>query len=199
MSAPRKGCGDPDFRINIIVACDLNRGIGKNGTLPWKLPSETNYYHGMINHLKSSENQNAVIFGRITYESIHDPKDYENLLKVVVSKTSRPQPEDKNLRFVESFLDATGLIWDEKSLRNGGIETIWSLGGTTVYQETLQSPFLHRVYYTEVQSKFDCDTHFPAMDLTKFKIVEDSRVPSGIQSDNGVQYKVTVYESNNFA
>ena len=32
------------MNINIIVACDKNNLIGKNGTLPWKIKEDWDYF-----------------------------------------------------------------------------------------------------------------------------------------------------------
>ena len=52
-------------RLELIVACDQNLGIGKDGTLPWSLPSEFAYYLRMAqNNRQNSEGKVHVsIFG----------------------------------------------------------------------------------------------------------------------------------------
>ncbi|GAV02868.1 hypothetical protein RvY_13380 [Ramazzottius varieornatus] len=188
---------DPEqpFRVDIIVANDKNRGIGLNGTLPWSIPAETNYYHGMINHVSSPDKQNAVIFGRITFQSIRDAHDYEKLLKVVVTReAASTQPTDRNLHYVPTFQAATEYLQIERERERRNIETVWVLGGSRIYDEALRSPYLHRVYLTTVQGEFACDTHFPEFDRTHFGIVNDPRVPVGVQTDNGISFQVEVLE-----
>ncbi len=50
----------------MIVAVDLNFGIGKNNTLPWKISKDMAYFKK-----KTIGNENnAIVMGRKTYESI---------------------------------------------------------------------------------------------------------------------------------
>ena len=51
---------------NLIVALDLERNIGKNGSLPWHLPDDLKRFKQLtINH--------PIIMGRKTFESIGRP------------------------------------------------------------------------------------------------------------------------------
>ena len=64
--------------INIIVACDQNKLIGKNGKLPWKIEKDWNYF------LNTTEN-GVLIMGRICYE---DFKFYAKSRDVIVLSNS---------------------------------------------------------------------------------------------------------------
>ena len=56
--------------FNIIVAACENLGIGSNGTLPWRLKKEMQYFAQMTKNTKDISKKNAVLMGRKTYESI---------------------------------------------------------------------------------------------------------------------------------
>jgi dihydrofolate reductase/thymidylate synthase len=64
--------------FGVIVASTTNGGIGKNGNLPWRLPTDMNYFKLLtmgingINSANTSDNKatkklNAVIMGRKTW------------------------------------------------------------------------------------------------------------------------------------
>lgn len=57
--------------FGVIVAATSNGGIGKNGSLPWKLPSDMNYFK-LLTIGTSAERRklNAVIMGRKTWGTI---------------------------------------------------------------------------------------------------------------------------------
>lgn len=59
----------PSLKATLIVAHDSSRGIGKNGSLPWKLSKEMKYFAAATTAAPSGL-QNAVIMGRTTWESI---------------------------------------------------------------------------------------------------------------------------------
>ena len=67
------------MRIIALVACDLNGAIGKQGGLPWKLPSD-------LARFKQRTMGAPLIMGRKTYESIGRP--LPGRLNIVISRTS---------------------------------------------------------------------------------------------------------------
>jgi dihydrofolate reductase len=67
------------MRIIALVACDLNGAIGKQGDLPWRLPSD-------LARFKQRTMGAPIIMGRKTYESIGRP--LPGRLNIVISRTS---------------------------------------------------------------------------------------------------------------
>ena len=55
---------------NVIVAIDNDNGIGKNGTMPWRVPEDVAWF-------KKITTGHTVIMGRKTWESI--PKKFRPL------------------------------------------------------------------------------------------------------------------------
>jgi dihydrofolate reductase/thymidylate synthase len=53
-----------------IVACDANRGIGLEGSVPWRLRGDMAYFKRKTSAVEKEGNVNAVIMGRKTWESI---------------------------------------------------------------------------------------------------------------------------------
>jgi len=56
-------------RLTIIVAATKASGIGVNNSLPWRLPKELKYFTQATSNATDGQ-QNAVIMGRNTWESI---------------------------------------------------------------------------------------------------------------------------------
>ena len=54
--------------VNIIVAYTNNKGIGKNNSLPWKIPSDLKKFK----NLTTGNKKNAIIMGKNTYLSLID-------------------------------------------------------------------------------------------------------------------------------
>src|SRR5262245_10605196 len=58
--------------FDIVVATDMNSGIGKDGQLPWNLPGDLRHFKDVTSRAKSPLKKNAVIMGRKTWEALPD-------------------------------------------------------------------------------------------------------------------------------
>lgn len=73
-------------RLTIIVAATKANGIGINNSLPWHLPKDMKYFSQVTSNAADGQ-QNAVIMGRKTWESI--PKKHRplsNRYNIVLSR-----------------------------------------------------------------------------------------------------------------
>lgn len=136
---------------------------------------------------------NAVIMGRNTYFGI--PKSLRPLpqrLNIVLSTTSSPSdyPSDvivcNSLAAAVQRLNATDLA--------DKIESIWIVGGASVYKEAMDSPMFDRLYFTKILADYECDTFFPNIPSTFKEIAVDADIPSEVQEENGVKYLYKIYE-----
>lgn len=74
------------LRLTIIVAATKSNGIGFNSRLPWRLRKEIKYF-AQVTTTAPSGQQNAVIMGRNTWESIPQKfRPLPNRLNVVISR-----------------------------------------------------------------------------------------------------------------
>lgn len=72
----------------VVVAATRDMGIGKEGNLPWKLPSDLRFFKEITISTSDPNKKNAVIMGRKTWESI--PSQYRPLpgrLNVVLTRS----------------------------------------------------------------------------------------------------------------
>ncbi|HEY9786666.1 MAG TPA: dihydrofolate reductase, partial [Candidatus Obscuribacterales bacterium] len=58
----------PEF--DLVVACDLRGGIGKDNQLPWRLPGDMKRFREVTTNTDRGDATNAIIVGRKTWESI---------------------------------------------------------------------------------------------------------------------------------
>jgi dihydrofolate reductase/thymidylate synthase len=56
--------------VNVVVAATAAGGIGREGTLPWTLPSDLAFFRKITQTTTSAAKKNAVIMGRRTWTSI---------------------------------------------------------------------------------------------------------------------------------
>ena len=131
--------------ISIIVAYTLNRVIGKNNSMPWNLPKD-------LKHFKEKTENNIVIMGRKTHESIG--KILPNRINIVVSTTKKYN--DINLYSALSLEEAIDIAHDldkNKKLFKDAIKIV------------------DEMIITHIQEEIDGDTYFPIFDITKFEII----------------------------
>jgi len=79
----------PQSTYQVVVAATKEMGIGKDGKLPWNLPTDLKFFKDLTLSTSDSAKKNAVVMGRKTWESI--PKKYRPLsgrLNVVLSRSS---------------------------------------------------------------------------------------------------------------
>lgn len=155
--------------IALIVACAKNRVIGKDGSIPWKIPEELRYFHDVTMG-------GAVIMGRKTYESIGRP--LQGRLNIVISRSK--VIEDENVITVPSA---------EEALKAAEGKEVFICGGQSVYEEML--PLADRLYITEVELEPEGDAFFPEFDEGEYDLISEKRV------GGEVPYTIKVYDRRN--
>jgi len=129
--------------FSIIAAMSLNRVIGKDGKLPWHLPSDLKRFKGLTLG-------RPVIMGRKTYESFDEKY--------------RPLPGRPNIVLSQSseFRLAKGTVcrsWEEAQELVAKCEKVFVIGGESIFKLAL--PMANRLYLTTVEVKCEGDTFFP--------------------------------------
>lgn len=139
-------------KINIIVACDASRGIGRNGEIPWHLPAD-------LRRFKMLTEGKVVIMGRKTYESIG--KALPNRINIVVSRNTEYSLEDALVtRSVDDALVAARI--------HGRGNEIFIIGGGEIYEQSIE--FADTIYMTLISKIYEgCDTFFPEITNKEWK------------------------------
>lgn len=165
------------IEFDIVVAADRKRGIGKQGRLPWHLPGDLKYFRKLTSTTKSGSYQNAVIMGRKTWESIplkHRP--LTERLNVVLTK-------DPNYKLPNGVLKVASLDEALELLEDFPVENCFLIGGGQIYDLGLRHSRLRKVYLTEVDAEFDCDTFLPDYELAFEEVFQS--IP---HQENGLNY-----------
>lgn len=179
-------------KVNSIVACSLNNGIGKNGDLPWRLTKEMKHFSKITTTTSDPSKQNAIVMGRKTWLSIPARRrPLVNRMNIVLSRTmkldsaSSNQPHSifGNLKEAIDFLN-----------KQEQIEQIFVIGGEQVYKSVLDSKLCDRIYLTRILKDVDCDAYFPVIDQNEFNRIQTDEVAVGVQEENGLEYEYLVYE-----
>ena len=169
--------------FSLVAAADADRGIGREGDLPWKLPSDMAYFRRLTQETTAPNTRNAVVMGRKTWASIPPRfRPLEKRLNLVLTRQASFQVEDGVL-LARTFDLALDNLKDTPD-----VEAIYIVGGGTVYQEAIQHSGCEAIYLTEVQGRFNCDTFFPV-------IPENFRLESRTEPlhENNTSYCFSVY------
>lgn len=142
---------------NIIVAYDVNRGIGINGQMPWNMGEMKTD----MRRFRQITMGNVVVMGRKTLESIGKP--LEGRQNIILTK--------QNDFVCDGAEIAHSLEEALKMASLGGLE-VFIIGGAEIYKQAIDK--VDRIYATElVDSLRDIDVYFP--DLNKTEWIEKDR------------------------
>jgi dihydrofolate reductase len=156
------------MQLNLIVAYARNRTIGRDNTLPWKLP-------GDLAHFKRTTLGCPIVMGRKTWDSL-----------------GRPLPGRRNIVITRDttkvFVGAetvTSLLQALEAVKEA--EQVFIIGGAQIYQQAL--PLAHRIVATEIQADIEGDALFAPLDQSVWH--ETSRLPQ--PAENGLAYDLVEY------
>lgn len=153
--------------FSIIVAIDSNSGIAKNHEIPWNSPEDMRFFR----ETTMGKRKNAVIMGRITYESIPvEHRPLEGRTCVVISKTWK-QEQHPDIRVYSSLIEALVGLGASK-----GFEDVFIAGGEQLYKEAVTN-FLYlckRIYVTKLKMDYSCDQFFPLNAVKEFPLFADA-------------------------
>lgn len=152
-------------RFSVIAAMDSNRGIGKNGTLPWG--SE---YPEDLKHFREVTMGHVLIMGRKTAESLPQ-RAFPLPGRTCVVVSSRPPGRrleklaGREFTVMPSLSDASNF-----ALARDNFPII--IGGGSLYQQVLDADLVHTMYLTHLEKAYDCDTYFPQFNPSSWGQVE---------------------------
>jgi dihydrofolate reductase len=124
-------------RLALIAAIARNRGIGKDGALPWHLPED-------LKRFKRLTMGHTILMGRRTFASIG--RALPGRRNVVVTRTEIPGIE--TYRSIPEALEALS-----------GVERIFGIGGGRLYAALLERA--DELYLTLIDVDVEADTFFP--------------------------------------
>ena len=159
--------------IHLIFARSRNGVIGKDNTLPWRLPED-------LAHFKRTTLGCPVIMGRKTWDSL--PPQFRPLpgrANVVVTRQADWQ-SDGALR-ADSLESAMVLC--------GNAENAWVIGGAQLY--ALALPLAASAVVTEIDIDVEGDAFAPTFDSAWRETAREEHTAS-----NGLTYRLITLEHN---
>lgn len=154
--------------VRVVVAYAANRTIGRDNTLPWRLP-------GDLAHFKATTMGRPIIMGRKTWESLGRPLPGRQ--NIVITRNADYQAQGATI--VPSLEAALQACADAPEA--------CIIGGAQIYAQAL--PLANVISATEVHATVDGDAHFPALDKEQWHETWRTIQPE----ENGYRYDFVEY------
>lgn len=151
----------------IIVAADMDGGIGAGNALPWRLKADMEFFKKFT----IGNGKNAVVMGRKTWDSI--PQKFRPLPNRINVVISRNKAVHSKLETLENVLASSS--FSDAMTKAANAENIFVIGGGSIYKQALASKQCNRICLTRVHSKFKCDTKFE-FDESLFSVDKQSEM-----------------------
>ena len=147
--------------MNIIVACDINNGIGYKNTIPWHCSEDLKLF-------KKKTDNHVVIMGNNTFKSIGKP--LINRVNIVLTRQKELPPSthecsvngETSCFYTNSITQA--IQWGE-SYKD---KIIWVIGGASIYEQFLDLDIVDEVHMTRILGQYKTDTYFPVLNSYKW-------------------------------
>ncbi|MCO0831529.1 dihydrofolate reductase [Fructobacillus sp. W13] len=160
--------------VRMVWAEDDKYAIGKDGTLPWRLPKD-------LAHFKKETINSTMVMGRATWESIGRPLPKRKM--VVLSTQLDFDPGYEEVTVVHSLRELQNLI--DAELTSERLVTV--AGGATLYKSLM--PIATELSITKVAGDFDGDTFVEPVDNASFELVSSQK-----DEDNGQAIEFLLYK-----
>lgn len=154
-------------KVTIVAAVGENGEIGWQGTMPWKIPGELEWFKQLTT---SGDQGNTLVYGRKTFESLGS-KPLPGRKNIVISNTlQQPSPVSECGYEVRKVLKWAVM----EAARDNPQEKIFIIGGTAIFQEALE--FANQVWLSHIPNSYrGADTFFPFMNPRTWHAVTERK------------------------
>jgi|UniRef100_A0A6C0ILT4 dihydrofolate reductase len=155
----------------IGIACiSNNQTIGnKNGELIYQMNYDMKHFQKTTITTKDKNKKNAVLMGNSTYKSMGKP--LKNRINYVITNNCVLKSDTEDLYYYNNVLTCLMEIQSNET-----IETIYIIGGATIYQFCLEHHLYDELILSYVHSPVNStgDVYFPNIDFYKYYIDKKS-------------------------
>lgn len=164
------------IRIVLIAAVARNGVIGRDGDMPWYIPSD-------FAHFKRTTMSKPMVMGRKQFESVGKP--LPGRTNIVVTRQDDYQPDGVLvINDVSAALEHASTI-----AKADGADEVMVVGGGEIYRQTIE--VADRLIISHVDRDIDGDVSFPVIDPDVWKVAEEWPVTPNER--DGAPYKIKVY------
>ena len=158
-------------RIHMIFARAANGVIGRDNTIPWRLPED-------MARLKRLTTGWPVIMGRKTWDSL-PPKFRPLPGRANIVITRQADWKEDGAETAASLPDALALC--------AASEEVWILGGAQIYAQAM--PLVNRIEVTEIDENIEGDAFAPTLGPEWRQTAREDHV-----SANGMKFSFITYQ-----
>lgn len=145
--------------VKLIVAMTKDKVIGKNGNLPWYMPSD-------LKHFKSLTNDTNVLMGRTTFTSLHRINGLPNRKNIVLASSEFNHGDS-----VSVFSNISDVIEFVSTSLYTNI--LYVIGGGMLYKSVLDADIVNEMHISEIKGDYDGNTYFPSYDESKWELTHE--------------------------
>ena len=139
------------MNYNIIVAICENNGIGYNNSLPWNIKEDLKIF----SKLTRGNNNNAIIMGRNTFESL--PNNFLPKRDNLILSSSIIIDEKREDNIIKTFDNIDNII---EFCNSKNYQEVWIIGGQIIYESFLRKNIVNKLFITKINKKYLCDKFF---------------------------------------
>lgn len=163
--------------VALIAAVAENGVIGRDGDMPWRIPSE-------LKHFRRVTMDKPLIMGRKTFDALKKPLEGRDDIVLTRNRDHAPM----GTIAVESVEQALKVARDCALARSA--DEIMVIGGAQVYE--LFMPHAARLYLTRVHAEPEGDVRFPEINFAQWVERANSYHPRGAGDEH--DYTISVFE-----
>lgn len=149
-------------KVSLIVCMDAVGGIGKAGTLPWKIAED-------MRHFRQTTTGHIVVMGGKTFRSIG--KALPNRINLVISR-GNVSPATPDVAVTTELRHALSIA------SHAPEKTAFIIGGAQIYAQALGAGIVDELVVTRLGESYGCDTFFPELDWSEWDVVHTKTVPA---------------------
>jgi dihydrofolate reductase len=165
------------MKINLVVATSENGTIGKDGHMPWNMPTDLKQFK----KITTSESKNVVIMGRKTYDSIG--KALPGRINVVISSNENLDVDGWVFKSLQDAIDSI-LGWEYFTKKE---YSTYIIGGASIYNQAIDSGIVETVYHTLIKGNIDGDTVF---DVPKWSLVSEEHPEKSTEDSHECVFRI---------
>lgn len=162
--------------MRILVAVDLNWGIGYKGNLLERIPEDMKFF-------KQMTLGKVVVMGRETFESLPGQEPLKDRINIVLTR-SENLISDK-----VTICHSLNEMFNELEKYNS--EDVFVIGGESIYSQLL--PYCSEAYVTKIENKYVADKFFVDLDKSETWTLVSTSDPLIYKN---IQYRFDKYVNN---